>query len=130
MFYEVKEIEMNGEKIPYRMDNLVLQEIQSKYETTTNFLYKLMGYGEKDGKVQRIAEPSAKAVNDIFPAMVREGYACKNRECPYEDAEIIRAIDKPMIQMAVLIQEEFLACFAGKKKETKIAPKKKMPGKR
>lgn len=126
MFYEVSEIEMNGIVFPYRLDNIVLQEIQTKNGNIKEFTSTLLGYKvHEDGS--KTAEPNIRLINETFPAMVREGFYCKNKDCPYTEAEIIRAIDKKPIEMALLINEALLDCITGKKKEKIVEPKKAMP---
>ena len=128
MYYEVQEVEMNGEKIPYRIDNYILGFIQGNYESIPDFEKELMGWGEnEEGKLYQKKEPSVLVINKVFPEMVREGFACRNKECNLEDAEIVRMIDKNPATMAGIIHEELVRCMTGKKKA--ITPKKKAPRK-
>lgn len=125
MFIPVSEIELNGKKIPYKIDNYVLAAIQSAYGTIVDFEMKLMGWAQKNGKLVIVGEPSAEVINKIFPVMVSEGYACMNKDCPYTDAEIVRLIDKQPLEMANTIHEELIACMTGKKKD--LTPRKRTP---
>lgn len=128
MVYETQEIEINSQKMPYRIDNFVLQMIQTKYSDIQEFQNELMGWEKnEEGKVVKTKDISLNAINFIFPEMVKEGYACKNKECPYTDAEIIRAIDKPYLEMAIIINGELIRSITGKKKEKKTQPRTRKP---
>lgn len=123
MYIKCDEIELSGEKLPYRCDNYVLEAIQEDFDTLHNFELKLMGFKEnEEGKVEIGGEPSIECVNRVFPIMVEEAYRSQDKECPYTEAQIVRLIDKAPIQMAVLIQQEYRKCFETKKKEMTTKP--------
>lgn len=120
MLREVSYIELNGEKLPMKMDNIVLQQVQEIYGSVKEFELLLMGWEEKkdeDGGVYvtKVKEPSIAVANHILPKMVMEGYAILGQEAPYTELEIVRMIDKSYLVMAQEVHNEMMRCFKTKK---------------
>ncbi|MCF0185706.1 MAG: hypothetical protein HUJ98_04350 [Bacteroidaceae bacterium] len=126
MYYRTEEIELSGQKLPYRIDNYVLQAIQEQYDSIVNFECLLMGWKQEGREVKLSgAGVSLTALNFILPEMIREGYACKDMTCEFSDAEIIRMVDMPPQELANIIHAELVKSMVKKKEVT--SPKQTAP---
>lgn len=130
MLQNVSYIELSGEKLPFRMDNLIVQLIQETYGTIKRFEYGIIGIRENTEGNQEKCEPSVAIMNFILPKMIEEGYKVLGEEPEYTDLEIIRMIDMNPYELASKIHEEMIRCFQSKKsmpnqmkKSEKEAPK-------
>ena len=130
MLREVSYIELSGEKLPMKMDNIVLQQVQEIYGSVKAFELLLMGWEEKkdeDGGVYvaKAKEPSIAVANHVLPKMVIEGYAVLGQEAPYTELEIVRMIDKSYLVIAQEVHNEMMRCFKTKKQLPNQKMKKK-----
>lgn len=120
MLREVSYIELSGEKLPMKMNNIILQQIQDVYGSVKKFELLLMGWEEKTSEdggtyVVKEKEPSIAVANHILPKMIIEGYAVSGQEAPYTELEIMRMIDKSYLVIAQEIHNEMMRCFQTKK---------------
>lgn len=115
MLQEMTYIELSGEKMPIRMDNLIVQLIQETYGTIKRFEYGLIGIKEKEDGTQEKCEPSVAIMNFILPKMIEEGYRVMGEEPKHSDIEILRMIDMNPYELSGVIHEEMVRCFTTKK---------------
>lgn len=129
MMPEVSYIELSGVKMPMKMDNIVLQQVQETYGSVKLFELLLIGGEErkdKDGLVSVVQarEPSIAVANYILPKMILEGYAVLDQDSPYTEVEIRRMIDKNYREIAYDIHNEMMRCFRVKKEKPNQTTKK------
>ncbi len=131
MYLNINHIEISGERLPIRMDNLIIQKIQERYGTMTEFEMKLMGwkaYKDENGKeeIKIAGEPSMELINWVLPELVKEGYIVEfGEECPHTDEDINRMVDVSPVHIANMIHDEMLRAFERKKKENRTTETEK-----
>lgn len=126
MITEINHITLSDEVMPIRLDNLILQKIQDRYGSITDFELKVMGWAkDEDGSIKTVSEPSLEAINWALPEMVIEGYAVEGKECPYTADDINRLVDMTPLKLALEIHEEIARCFERKKKQTPVKTEEK-----
>ncbi len=138
MLIEISEIELQGEKFPVKMDNIVLQQIQKKYGTLNDFEIAIIGakkVTDENGKIQiiKLPEPDLEAINYTLPKMILEGLAIREVEHSYTEDDLIRMIDKNIFVAADFIHNEFIKAIRtdeSKKVKPNQTQKKPRNGKR
>ncbi|MBP3784601.1 MAG: hypothetical protein J6I68_15250 [Butyrivibrio sp.] len=130
----LKEIELNGEKLPYYCDLYVLSKVQDRM-SAAQFERDLLGAApikNKDGEVERDESGRIKLVfkgyvieTMIFglTLMINEGIAIKNDQEGTKIEEVDekfvgRVIDMQPPELSALLIDEFNRCFAVKKNMT------------
>lgn len=106
-------------ELPIKCDLYVLDMIQQKYGTVTDFEMKLAGL-RQDGKEIVKCEPSANAVAFALPLMVMEGMDIEKEEkgITYDIAterELLNAVTRDFRIIAQELHAEMKRCFQVKK---------------
>jgi hypothetical protein len=128
---KLKTFTIQKNKIPYKIDLFVLEQLQESYWNIWDFERELKGLKIKTDKngdpvykdgtfmLERM-HFSIKALNTILPLMVNEGLEIdadqrKKEFIPVDDKEFIRSIDINPYELQRLVVEEFDRCFDIKK---------------
>lgn len=129
---QLRRIPIGENTYPICIDLNVLQQIQEKYITLSEFEKKLLGlvyvkdekgenvYDNNGKKKVVIVEPSVEAMKFILPRMINEGLAIESEMLrkpirQVTDTEIEFECEIPLYELQKIIYEEYQRCFATKK---------------
>lgn len=143
--YKLSYMKFSGERYPYIIDLNVLEAIQDKFGSISEFERKVVGVEkvlDKNGQElleangspkMRIVEPNMAAINFILPEMINEGLAIEaEREGkeykPVNPLLIMADCNLEYTELSRLIHEEFVRRFESKKsKHSESSPKRRKP---
>lgn len=134
MFDKLQYIELSGQSIPYKCDLFVLEKIQDKYGSLSEYENRLSGFtpskdengenirNEKGYLVGTSEQPDISVLNDTLIWMVEEGLEIE-REAGKETVSItnrglIRMVDMSPRELSEILHEEFNRCFKRKNVKT------------
>lgn len=134
MFETLNRITLSGVELPIKCDLIVLEKIQDRYESISDFeklIYRFTPQLDKDGNpvirdgamIGTVATPpSLRALGDGLVWMVQEGVVIANdggEKIPaYTPEQIKRLVDVPPYELSELVHEEFLRAFERKNSMT------------
>lgn len=129
---KMKRILIARRTYPYKIDLNVLEAIQDKYGSISQFERELLGYRfrlDEDGNqiysedgepVMYRVEPSIRAIKAVLPAAINEGLAIEAEErgkeyVPIAEEEVFRNCTISYELLARMLHDEFKRCFETKK---------------
>lgn len=129
---KMKRILIDGRTYPYKIDLNVLETIQDRYGSISQFERELLGYqfrmddnGDQvyteDGEpVMYRVEPSIRAIKMVLPAAINEGLAIEaeimgKEYVPIAEEAVFRNCTISYELLARMLHEEFKRCFETKK---------------
>lgn len=142
MFEDLSTITLSGMELPIKCDFVVLEKIQSRYGSITEFenlIYRFVPELDKDGQPKRTeagallgsitTPPDLSALGSALVWMVREGIeiALDSGKLSNGEAEKIkslnpdrikRLVDIPPYELSDLVHDEFLKAFERKNSTT------------
>lgn len=142
MFEDLSTITLSGMELPIKCDFVVLEKIQSRYGSITEFenlIYRFVPELDKDGQPKRTeagallgsitTPPDLSALGSALVWMVREGIeiALDSGKLSNGEAErlkslnadrIKRLVDIPPYELSDLVHDEFLRAFERKNSTT------------
>ncbi|MCM1057891.1 MAG: hypothetical protein NC517_09825 [Firmicutes bacterium] len=128
----LKRILIAGRTYPYKIDLNVLEAIQERYGSISQFERDLLGYRfKKDEKGAQVydqegepimyrVEPSIKAIRAVLPEAINEGLAIEAEETGREFASVsedhvMRNCSISYELLSRMLHDEFKRCFETKK---------------
>ena len=134
MFETLNRITLSGVELPIKCDLIVLEKIQDRYESITDFenlIYKFTPQLDEKGNpviqdgamIGTVATPpNLRALGDGLVWMVQEGLAIARDEGEdfptYSAEQLKRMVDMPPYALSELVHGEFLAAFERKNSTT------------
>lgn len=135
MIFETKPntITLSGNELPFKCDNIVLEQLQEMYGDVFLYEEKLLGaYTEENKKGENVTrysgKPDTKAINDGLYLMVCEGLDIAGEE-PIDRKTLIRMIDMHPVELTKVLHDEFMTCFERKNAKTMQSQKTKTAAK-
>ena len=111
---KLKTVEIGGENLPIRCNIDCLIAIQDEFEDFKAFEQSLIGIKVVDG-VTKYVTPSISAISRVLPMFIKQGLMYENKEAKIDYFEAIKEVDFNIIEVAVILFEEFQRCFYRKK---------------